>query len=93
MGRTITIDPVTRIEGHAKISIHLDANGAVQEARFHVGEFRGFEAFCFNPLSGFKIDFLKIEIVNFYNDVKWYFPKMKNSQLLATPTRLGEKPD
>ena len=46
MGRTITIDPVTRIEGHAKISIHLDANGAVQEARFHVGEFRGFEAFC-----------------------------------------------
>lgn len=51
---------------------------------------RGFEAFCFNPLSGFKIDFLKIEIVNFYNDVKWYFPKMKNGQLLAVP--LGNKP-
>ena len=41
--RTITIDPVTRIEGHAKISIHLDAAGAVDTARFHVSEFRGFE--------------------------------------------------
>ena len=34
--RTITIDPVTRIEGHAKISIHLDGKGAVETARFHV---------------------------------------------------------
>ena len=46
MARTIRIDPVTRIEGHAKISIQLDEQGAVQGARFHVGEFRGFEAFC-----------------------------------------------
>jgi hypothetical protein len=46
---------------------------------------RGFEAFCFNPLSSFRIEFKPIEIVNFYNDVKWYFPKMKNGQLLATP--------
>ena len=44
--RTITIDPVTRIEGHAKISIHLDAAGAVDTARFHVTEYRGFETFC-----------------------------------------------
>ena len=44
--RTITIDPVTRIEGHAKISIHLDAAGAVDTARFHVTEYRGFEKFC-----------------------------------------------
>jgi hypothetical protein len=54
---------------------------------------RGFEAFVFNPLSSFRVEFRKIEIVNFYNDVKWYFPKMKNNQLLATPTRFGEKPD
>jgi hypothetical protein len=54
---------------------------------------RGFEALCFNPLSSFRIEFKKIEIVNFYNDVKWYFPKMKNSQLLATPIMQGEKPD
>jgi hypothetical protein len=53
---------------------------------------RGFEALCFNPLSSFRVEFKKIEIVNFYNDVKWYFPKMKNGQLLATPTRNGDKP-
>ena len=46
MSRTITIDPVTRIEGHAKITIHLDETGNVQDARFHVTEFRGFEKFC-----------------------------------------------
>ena len=54
---------------------------------------RGFEALVFNPLSSFRVEFKKIEIVNFYNDVKWYFPKMKNGQLLATPTRYGDKPD
>jgi NAD-reducing hydrogenase large subunit len=46
MSRTITIDPVTRIEGHAKITIHLDDEGQVADARFHVTEFRGFEKFC-----------------------------------------------
>ena len=54
---------------------------------------RGFEALCFNPLSSFRVEFKKIEIVNFYNDVKWYFPKMKNGQLLATPTHGGSKPN
>ena len=44
--RIITIDPVTRIEGHAKITIQLDERGAVERARFHVTEYRGFESFC-----------------------------------------------
>ncbi len=43
MAKRILIDPVTRIEGHAKITIHLDDFGKVEEARFHVAEFRGFE--------------------------------------------------
>ncbi len=43
---TLTIDPVTRIEGHAKITIHLDEEGEVADTRFHVVEFRGFEKFC-----------------------------------------------
>jgi len=43
---TIMIDPVTRIEGHAKITIHLDDDGSVGDARFHVTEFRAFEEFC-----------------------------------------------
>ena len=44
--RTITIDPVTRIEGNAKITLHLDEAGRVADARFHVVEYRGFETFC-----------------------------------------------
>src|SRR3954467_11072861 len=42
----ILIDPVTRIEGHSKISIYLDEQGHVDEAYFHVTQFRGFEKFC-----------------------------------------------
>ena len=45
---------------------------------------RGFEAFLFNPLEGSKPYFGKIEIVNFYQDVKWYVPKMKNGHLLLS---------
>ena len=46
MSKRIVIDPVTRIEGHAKISIYLDDGGNVSDAEFHVVEFRGFEKFC-----------------------------------------------
>src|SRR5512144_1130466 len=44
--KRIVIDPVTRIEGHSKISLHMDDQGRVQEAYFHVTQFRGFEKFC-----------------------------------------------
>jgi NAD-reducing hydrogenase large subunit len=44
--KKVIIDPVTRIEGHAKITIYLDDTGQVSDARFHVTEFRGFEKFC-----------------------------------------------
>ncbi|MGC8925662.1 MAG: Ni/Fe hydrogenase subunit alpha [Calditerrivibrio sp.] len=44
--KKITIDPVTRIEGHAKISIYLDDSGEVSDARFHVTQYRGFEKLC-----------------------------------------------
>ncbi len=46
MGRKITIEPVTRIEGHAKVTLHLDDAGKLETARLHVNEFRGFEQFC-----------------------------------------------
>lgn len=46
MTKTIRIEPVTRIEGHAKVTIHLDDSGNVANAEFHVAEFRGFESFC-----------------------------------------------
>lgn len=45
MPQTIVIDPVTRIEGHGKITIHLNDEGKVEDALFHVTQLRGFEKF------------------------------------------------
>ena len=45
MAQTLTIDPVTRIEGHSKITIRLDDAGNVDVARLHITQFRGFEKF------------------------------------------------
>ena len=46
MTSIVTIDPVTRIEGHARITIHLNEQGTVEEARLHITQFRGFEKIC-----------------------------------------------
>ncbi|MCE9636496.1 MAG: Ni/Fe hydrogenase subunit alpha [Planctomycetes bacterium] len=43
--RRIVIEPVTRVEGHGKVTILLDEQGRVRQARLHVVEFRGFERF------------------------------------------------
>lgn len=45
MSRKITIDPVTRVEGHGRVTIHLDEYGQVKDSYFHIVEFRGFERF------------------------------------------------
>jgi len=44
-GKKVVIEPVTRIEGHAKVTIHLNEKSQVQDARLHIIEFRGFERF------------------------------------------------
>ncbi|MGB8261156.1 MAG: Ni/Fe hydrogenase subunit alpha [Terracidiphilus sp.] len=46
MTQTITIDPVTRLEGHGKITIQLNGQGEVEDAHFHVTQVRGFERFA-----------------------------------------------
>ena len=46
MGQTLTIQPVTRIEGHARITIQLDDTGNVSDTQVNVLELRGFEKFC-----------------------------------------------
>jgi NAD-reducing hydrogenase large subunit len=46
ISKEIVISPITRIEGHAKVTIHLGKDDAVKEARFQVVDFRGFEKFC-----------------------------------------------
>jgi NAD-reducing hydrogenase large subunit len=45
MGQKITIEPVTRVEGHGKVTIHLDDENNVVQTRLHIVEFRGFERF------------------------------------------------
>ena len=45
MAKKITIEPVTRVEGHGKVTIRMDDNGKVTQSRFHIVEFRGFERF------------------------------------------------
>ena len=43
--KTIVINPITRIEGHGKITVDLTDDGAVDTVRFHVTQYRGFEVF------------------------------------------------
>jgi len=43
--KRVTIEPVTRVEGHGKVSLLLDENNNVKQARLHIVEFRGFERF------------------------------------------------
>lgn len=45
MSQKITIEPVTRVEGHGKVTIHLDDQNNVSQTRLHIVEFRGFERF------------------------------------------------
>ena len=45
MPRKITIEPVTRVEGHGKVTIHMDDHNQVVQSRLHIVEFRGFERF------------------------------------------------
>ena len=53
---------------------------------------RDFKAFSLNPLSSFKPDFFPVEILDVYTDNRWYFPKLKNGQLLCVPLTRGPKP-
>lgn len=46
---------------------------------------RGFNVFTFNPMSSFKPEFYPVEVMDIYQDVKWYFPKLKPGQMLAVP--------
>lgn len=46
---------------------------------------RGFSAFAFNPMSSFRPEFFPVEVIDIYQDVKWYFPKLKPGQMLAVP--------
>jgi hypothetical protein len=53
---------------------------------------RGFEALLYNPINGKRFEFGDIKIINFYNDVKWFFPKVKPNQLIAIPIDESQDP-
>jgi hypothetical protein len=53
---------------------------------------RGFKSFVFNPLSSFRLEYAQVEVVDIFQDVKWYMPKLKPSQLLAVPLTAGPRP-
>lgn len=53
---------------------------------------RGFKAFEFNPLCSFRPSFLDLEILDIYNDVTWYAPRLRNGQFLCVPIDGGKKP-
>lgn len=53
---------------------------------------RDFKAFSFNSLSSYMVNFLPIEVIDVYNEVQWYNPKLKNGQYLAVPLTSGKNP-
>jgi coenzyme F420-reducing hydrogenase alpha subunit len=54
MSRTITIDPITRIEGHARVEVDIDDADKVSRSVFKVIDFRGFETF----LKGMQVEMM-----------------------------------
>ena len=52
---------------------------------------RSFEVFSYNPITSFRPEFESIEVVNIYNNVKWYFPKLNSNQLLTYPLLIEDK--
>ena len=53
---------------------------------------RGLKVFQFNPLTSFRPTYMDIEIIDVYQDVTWYVPKLKNGQMLAVPLQNGPRP-
>jgi len=86
--------------GNRKIKMPLDWQVVIGEEE--VGDLealpltsindRDFNVFCFNSLSSFSAEFLPIEIIDGYNEVNWYAPKLKNGQFLSVPLDDGDKP-
>lgn len=53
---------------------------------------RGFQSYTFNPRSAFRPEFQHVDIVDIYQDVRWYFPKLRAGQILAVPLTTGDEP-
>lgn len=54
---------------------------------------RGFRAFCFNPLTSVLPSFYEVRLINVYNQVKWYSPKLKYGHFLTIPISHKKNPE
>jgi len=89
---------VLRINGN-EISVPVDWQILIGEAEFGDLEVipvtslndRGFSAFMFNALTSFRPEFKLIDVVDIYQDIKWYAPKLKLGQMLSVP--LNDEPN
>ena len=86
--------------GKYKIKMPLDWKmvvGEAEQGELHVLPItslndRGFDCFCYNPVSDVRPDFAPINITNVFSEIKWYFPKLRPGQILAIPLESGDKP-
>ena len=86
--------------GKYKIKMPLDWKmvvGEAEQGELHVLPItslndRGFDAFLFNPLSSGKPEFDNVDIIDIYQEVKWYFPKIKSGQILCVPLEDKKNP-
>lgn len=53
---------------------------------------RDFDAFVFNPISGYMPDFYSVKVINYYNEIRWTCPVISNEHLLAIPLSAGKEP-
>ena len=53
---------------------------------------RSFHAFCFNPITDTMASYQEINVVNIYNEVEWFFPRVRSNHLLTTPISIDPNP-
>jgi len=80
--KTITINPITRLEGHGKIEIFLNEEGNVENAYFQVPELKGFERFCEGRKAEDVPVTVKDEILKILEEKKW------KERIIPDPTLL-----
>lgn len=75
-----------------KIMISEPEMGIMEAVSIEDVNSRDFKAFCFNPISSFRPEFLPIQIVDTFQDIKWFFPTLNPNFILTVPLENKEKP-
>ena len=87
MTQKITIEPVTRIEGHAKVTIHMKDDGSVDQVYMHVNEFRGFETSVRNDFTLKCRRSRRVFAASVQLAITWRLPKPADALTGQTPPR------